>query len=86
MGCICVYVCPDALDNYAVIVMRAYTVGEIDRMREAIEYKCLFGMRPSEDKRLNRTSFSFNRIELEKSVEERLRTYMLADITPEDLE
>ncbi len=80
---------------------RAYTVAEIDRMREAVEYQWLWGRRMSEPEperisvvsddgavsfSTGGASRSYNEAEKTQCVEEMLRTYMLAGIEPEDLE
>ena len=64
---------------------RAYTVAEIDRMREAVEHRCIWGCSIG-DARQNTMSRTYNEVELIKRVEERLRTYMLAGVEPEELE
>ena len=54
---------------------RSYTLKEIDRMREAISYvHCIRGVDADHLDAVNR------------SIEDHLRTYMLAGISPEDLE
>ena len=81
---------------------RAYTVAEIDRMRDAVEHQWLYGRRmsepePEQHKIVNddgsvwftgggSSSRSYNEADKTKCVEEMLRTYMLAGIEPEDLE
>ena len=64
---------------------RAYTVKEIDALRKVVDNVYLFG---SNYYKKNRNSFqSVNYVKHEKAkiVEERVRTYMLAGITAEDL-
>ena len=73
---------------------RAYTVAEVDRMRQAVEYKWLFGRKTSESglsllsKALARAIRTRGHKEEEKTrcVEELLRTHMLAGVQPEELE
>lgn len=67
---------------------RAYTVDEIDQMRRAVEFRWLYGMKPSErpDGVDCLSSFSHQASDRIKAVDEQLRTYMLAGIAPEDLE
>ncbi len=67
--------------------MRAYTVDEIDRMRRAVRFRWLYGMKESErvpGRQLMSVVYTGN--ECSKAVEEELRTYMLAGISPEELE
>jgi hypothetical protein len=52
---------------------RSYTVAEIDAMRRAIYWK------------VGNAKFSWPSGELDKAVEDRLRTYMLAGIDPTEL-
>ncbi len=80
---------------------RAYTVVEINRMRQAIEHQWLYGRKMSEpdpnassgvDENGNpwmstsTMSRSYKEEEKTRCVEELLRTYMLAGIEPKDLE
>ena len=80
---------------------RKYTVAEIDWMRDAIEHQWLYGRKRSEpdpgatsgvDKHGNlwfstsTMSRSYMEDEKTKSVEELLRTYILAGIEPKDLD
>ena len=79
---------------------RAYTVAEIDRMREAVDFEYLWGRKikdptpepvyftDSEGGRVQVGSGSrtYKEVEKTKCVEELLRTYMLAGVEPEDLE
>lgn len=65
---------------------RAYTVAEIDRMRDAVEHRLVFGYSIGDPHSGVMTSASYNGERMAKCVEERLRTYMLAGIEPEDLE
>lgn len=52
---------------------RAYTVSEIDQMRSAIRFQ------------LTPVNLSFYQDEVNRQIEEQLRTYMLAGIEPVDL-
>lgn len=66
---------------------RAYSVAEIDRMRQVIEHRWLFGsslydMRPG----VGVSSRSYDETEKTKCVEEILRTYMLAGVEPDTVE
>lgn len=67
--------------------VRKYSVEEIDQMRSAIEFQWLFGCKPKD---APQTSFRNSRTYMEeekvKCVEELLRTYMLAGVSPEELE
>ena len=53
---------------------RKYSVGEIDRMRKALERICIRPMVP------------YNPVEKQREIEEHLRTYMLNGTDPEELE
>lgn len=64
--------------------MTAYTVSQIDELRRACERKYLYGTtkpRPSSDA----LSRSYNEGDMTKTVEERVRTYMLAGIYAQDI-
>jgi len=67
---------------------RSYTVAEIDRMREAISCEWLYGMKISKHRMRKGGTISrgYNEVERTKCVEEMLRTYMLAGVSPEELE
>ena len=67
---------------------RAYTVVEIDQMRTAIDFRFLYGIKPSQRPPNGKWFSSRTYKEEEKAVvvEELLRTYMLAGVSPEDLE
>ena len=66
---------------------RKYSVTEIDRMREAVEHKWLFGCRPSQaSQKQTMSSHGYMPSEKTKDVEELLRTYMIAGVEPEELE
>ncbi len=68
---------------------RAYTVAEIDRMRDAVEHRWLFefsGSGPAFDGGAPGFSRSYRETDKTKCVEELLRTYMLAGVGPEELE
>ena len=65
---------------------RAYTVPEIDKMRNAVEYMWLYGKKSSESVGVGGISRTYYEADKAKCVEEMLRTYMLAGIEPEDLE
>jgi len=61
---------------------RAYTVKELDALRIACRNKWLFGFyNPSEDC----MGRSYQQQDLDRGVEERVRTHMLAGHTAEDL-
>lgn len=62
---------------------RAYTVQEIDALRQAVERRELFGSCSQSGG--NRMSRSYSAGELDKIVEERVRTHMLAGHTAKDL-
>jgi hypothetical protein len=63
---------------------RAYTVQEIDHLRRVISEKYVWGSYhgPPSDGSM---SIPYYRRELEVSVENQLRTYMLAGLTADDL-
>lgn len=67
--------------------MRSYTVKEIDKMRDAIEFRWLYGKSKKEfgDNNYCLYSRTYDPEDKTKIIEERLRTYMLAGINPEDL-
>jgi hypothetical protein len=73
---------------------RKYSVSEIDRMRAALDFQYLWGCRQSEHTFFNGTSSGGTRVssrpykeeDMRKDTEQRLRTYMLAGIEPEELE
>ncbi len=64
---------------------RAYTVKEIDQMRDAVEFRWLWGCTPSQQL-ADSCSRTYKETDMVKCVEEQLRTYMLAGVDPEDLE
>ena len=57
---------------------RAYTVAELDALREACEMRWLFGTTHPRHMKL---SFSYRPEEKAIAVEQRVRTYMIAGIT-----
>jgi hypothetical protein len=61
---------------------RAYTVGEMDALREAIEHKWLFG---SYGRMGNCSSRPYSEPEKTQCVEALVRTHMLAGHTADDL-
>lgn len=62
---------------------RSYTVHEIDALRQACEQRWLFGSnRIGEGTQMSR---AYRSDEKDKGVEERVRTYMIAGITADDL-
>lgn len=63
---------------------RAYTVAEIDRLREVLDMRYLYGT--SNLKMINGCSRTCRPEEKAAIVEQQLRTYMLAGITAEDIE
>jgi hypothetical protein len=69
-------------------VQRIYTGDEINQMRENIEFYYLWGTTPTKfrENPTTRSSGVFNGFDLSQIVEERLRTYLIAGIEPEELE
>lgn len=65
--------------------MKTYTVEKIGRMRAAIRCHIIFGCRPS-NLSGTRTSDVFQEGEVDRHVEEQLRTYLFAGTEPEELE
>lgn len=66
------------------MIERAYTVSEIDALRRAIENKWLFGTYAPNFAR-GMMSHSYNEVDKVVSVEELVRTHMLAGHTADDL-
>ena len=67
--------------------MRKYTVLEIERMRHSVEHVWLYGYKRKDTPPGGRgSSRPYKEDEKVKCVEEILRTYMLASISPEELE
>lgn len=66
------------------MTQRAYTIQEIDALREAERTKYLWGSY-SGPSPLNDISRNYREVELERIVEERVRTLMHAGLTVEDL-
>ena len=64
---------------------RAYTVSEIDRMRDAVGHRLIFGVPPSSPD-IPLTFPNYKEVDKTVIVEEQLRTYMIAGIEPEELE
>lgn len=65
------------------MISRAYTVQEIDSLREAVKNKYIFG---AYDRRLARDmGRGYNEVAMSKAVEDQVRTWMLAGKTSEDL-
>jgi hypothetical protein len=65
------------------VTERAYTVAEIDALRQAVETKWLFGTySQGSGMRMSRQYMEQDKV---KAVEEILRTHMLAGHTAEDL-
>lgn len=70
---------------------RAYTVSEIDKLRVAVRTKYVYGSTYFPPPKPGETTFgrqslrSYSQGEVEIATEERLRSYMLAGITAEDI-
>ena len=64
---------------------RAYTVAELDALRRAVETKWLWGSYCPQWSGTTGMSRSYNEQDKAKSVEELVRTHMLAGHTAEDL-
>lgn len=69
---------------------RKYSVAEIDRMREAVRFHVTWGCKPSEHRSIygdtGEEPGASREIKICHIAEDRLRTYMLAGIAPEELE
>ncbi len=65
--------------------MRAYTVSEIDALREVVQNKWLFGSYSPSQENVYSFSRSYSEGDKVKCVEELVRTWMLAGKTAEDL-
>lgn len=63
--------------------MRAYTVKEIDDLREVCEMKYLYGT--TDPMQAIGFSRQYQESDKVKAVEELVRTYMIAEITAEDI-
>lgn len=61
---------------------RAYTLAEIDQLRAVVKTEYLFGLYAGRPGRMSR---SYQEVELNQIVEERVRTFMLAGVTADDL-
>lgn len=71
------------IPEYRVIEMeRAYTVQEIDALRQVVRREYLFGSYAGP---LGSGGRSYNEVDMEAVVEERVRTWMLAAKTAQDL-
>jgi len=66
------------------MIQRVYTVNEIDELRHVVEERCEFGScAPTQKGRVSRRSYMPG--ELEREVEEKVRTHMLAGHVAQDL-
>lgn len=63
---------------------RSYTVQEIDALREAMKNRLFFGNANGETKKIHSYESRWE-LDQQRYLESRLRTYMLAGITAEDL-
>lgn len=63
--------------------MRSYTVKELDELRNVVEDRCLFGTCIPGNK--GRVSRQFSKGELEREVEEKVRTHILVGHLAQDL-
>lgn len=64
---------------------RRYTVAEIDALRRAVANKYLWGFYSGPPEATHYSSRNFKEADMEKIVEERVRTHMLAGHTAEEL-
>ena len=62
---------------------RKYTVSEIDQLRSAVRLRCIFGT--SNSKHWLHAYYAHNSQDMDKRIEEQLRTYMIAGITADDI-
>jgi hypothetical protein len=67
-----------------VVTERAYTVAELDALREAVERKWLFGIYSHSISGIS-CSRCYNEVEKTQCVEAIVRTHMIAGQTAEDL-
>jgi len=66
------------------MIQCVYTVNEIDELRRVVEERCEFGScAPTQTGRVSRRSYMPG--ELEREVEEKVRTHMLAGHVAQDL-
>lgn len=64
-------------------VNRHYTVSELDDLRRVVEDRLLFGTSYNDGR--GRVSRQYSKHELEKQVEEQVRTHMIAGHTAQDI-
>jgi hypothetical protein len=67
------------------MIERAYTVTEIDDLREVVRTRYQFGTSYMPLSHGSRTSRIFREEEMAVGVEQQIRTYMLAGLTSEDI-
>lgn len=64
---------------------RAYTVSEIDELRNTLKYRYMFGSSYFPPNSGDRTGRVYREDEMVAEVEQQVRTYMIAGITSDDI-
>lgn len=64
---------------------RAYTVSEIDDLHEVCRQRYLFGTTKPREGTGSYNSRSYNEVEMEKVLTQRMRQYMNAGVTADDI-